>query len=56
MFVEAALAAEGVLPFFGFAPEAFGTAGRLGTRLGSYVEPADTWTMVMRTFVGKNFS
>src|ERR1700677_168413 len=31
-------------------------AGRFGTRLGSYFAPADTWTIVMRTLVGKNFS
>ena len=30
--------------------------GRLGTRLASYFEPAETWITVIRTLVGKNFS
>jgi hypothetical protein len=28
----------------------------LGTRAGSYFAPAETWIMVIRTRVGKNFS
>src|SRR5205823_13050469 len=30
--------------------------GMLGTRAGSYFAPAETWIIVIRTRVGKNFS
>jgi hypothetical protein len=32
------------------------SAGRSGSPWGSYLAPAETWIIVMRTFVGKNFS
>ena len=31
-------------------------AGRFGTLFGSYFDPADTYTIVIRILVGKNFS
>ena len=46
----------GDLSPFVFSPSLPFAAGRLGTRLGSYFDPADTCTMVMRILVGKNFS
>src|SRR5204862_346762 len=42
-------------PAFSFLADRF-LSGRLGTRLGSYFAPAETWIMVMRILVGKNFS
>jgi hypothetical protein len=37
-------------------PDCSPLKGRLGTSFGSYLEPAETWIIVIRILVGKNFS
>src|SRR6185295_720701 len=56
VLIEAEILHQDPAPRSYFLSAGFSGGGAGGSRLGSYLASFGTWIIVMRTFVGKNFS